>query len=377
MAEPIIQGWCPGALRPMVSGDGLVVRIRPPGGRLTQNQARGIARLARAHGNGLIDLSNRANLQLRGVTKASHSALIEDLRVLSLIDASPEAEARRNIIVTPFWIANDATQGLMADLARALTSSDAPDLPSKFGFAIDTGAVPVLREASADIWIESGPEGLLLATCAGAKAVTPPSAVPEAMALVHWFIAAGGIHEGRGRMAGLLAHQALPKGFDASRLPAQNGAIGPSAHGQMVGFEFGQMQAETLAKLAELGPLRLTPWRMLLIEAASDVPRIEGVITDPADPMLRVIACTGAPGCTQAHQPTRALARALAPTLDAPLHVSGCAKGCAHPGPMRTLTATPVGFDLICDGPASGIPARVGLSAENLMRHPELLSKAP
>ena len=30
-----IKGWCPGALRPMQSGDGLVTRIRPPLGRLT------------------------------------------------------------------------------------------------------------------------------------------------------------------------------------------------------------------------------------------------------------------------------------------------------------------------------------------------------
>lgn len=35
MSVPIIQGWCPGALRPMASGDGLVVRIRLPGGRMT------------------------------------------------------------------------------------------------------------------------------------------------------------------------------------------------------------------------------------------------------------------------------------------------------------------------------------------------------
>ena len=32
-----IKGWCPGALRPMQSGDGLVVRIRPPTGRLTRS----------------------------------------------------------------------------------------------------------------------------------------------------------------------------------------------------------------------------------------------------------------------------------------------------------------------------------------------------
>ena len=28
MSAPIVQGWCPGAHRPMMSGDGLVVRVR-------------------------------------------------------------------------------------------------------------------------------------------------------------------------------------------------------------------------------------------------------------------------------------------------------------------------------------------------------------
>ena len=42
---------------------------------------------------------------------------------------------------------------------------------------------------------------------------------------------------------------------------------------QLVGFEFGQMQAETLAALADLGALRVTPWRMLLIEGLTDAAR--------------------------------------------------------------------------------------------------------
>ena len=42
-----VQGWCPGALRPMQSGDGLVVRVRPQAGRLTAAQAAGIANAAR------------------------------------------------------------------------------------------------------------------------------------------------------------------------------------------------------------------------------------------------------------------------------------------------------------------------------------------
>ena len=374
---PIIQGWCPGALRPMASGDGLVVRVRPHGGRLSQAQARGIADLARLHGNGLIDLSNRANLQLRGVTEASYPALIAGLRQLGLIDDSAEAEARRNIIVTPFWDSADLTQQLAAELAAALAAADAPALPAKFGFVLDTAARPVLRDVSADIWIETGPKGLLLAVQGGAKAVSAKDAVAQALALARWFWDAGGVTGGRGRMAQLLARIGLPAGFEAPRLQPLRATLGAQAQGQLLGFDFGQMQAQTLAALADLGALRLTPWRMLLIEGLAQAPDLEGVITRAEDPMLRVVACSGAPACPQALGDTRSLARALAPHVTGLLHVSGCAKGCAHPGPARTLTATPVGFDLICDGPASGIPDRIALSASELICDPSLISKAP
>ncbi|MGX1077699.1 sulfite reductase beta subunit-like hemoprotein [Bradyrhizobium elkanii] len=46
MSAVAVKGWCPGALRPMRSGDGLVVRIRPRAGRLDAAQAAGIAELA-------------------------------------------------------------------------------------------------------------------------------------------------------------------------------------------------------------------------------------------------------------------------------------------------------------------------------------------
>ncbi len=117
---------------------------------------------------------------------------------------------------------------------------------------------------------------------------------------------------------------------------------------------FGQMTAQTLAALADLGPLRITPWRMVLVEGAAQMPDLPDLITAPDDPLLRVIACTGAPGCAQALGPTRPLARALAPHLTGILHVSGCAKGCAHPRPAPlTLTATPHGYTLIRNGTAA------------------------
>ncbi|MFC3181175.1 precorrin-3B synthase [Cypionkella sinensis] len=379
-ASPIIQGWCPGALRPMQSGDGLVVRVRPRAGRLTPDQARGIARLARLHGNGLIDLSNRANVQLRGVTPASHPALIEGLRALDLIDRDAADEARRNIIVPPFWTEADATQPLADALAQALAAADAPQLPGKFGFVLDTAATPCLRDVSADIWLETGPDGLLLATQADrALRVTPQTAVAEAIALARWFVENGGVNAGRGRMAALLQRVPLPDRFDAPRIPATAPpSPGTVAQGALVGFEFGQMQAETLAALADLGPLRVTPWRMLLIEGAGAAPDLPGLITRADDPMLRVVACTGAPGCLQAHGETRNLARALAPHLRETLHVSGCTKGCAHPGPAAlTLTATPTGFALIRNGTASGTPIRDGLSAADLIASPSILTEFP
>ena len=129
-----IKGWCPGALRPMQSGDGLVVRVRPFGGRLDSTQIAGIADLAERYGNGLIDVTSRANLQIRGVTDEGHQPLLEGLARLHLLDPDPATEQRRNVLATPFWNVRDETQALAAELDEALAESTL-DLPTKFGFA--------------------------------------------------------------------------------------------------------------------------------------------------------------------------------------------------------------------------------------------------
>lgn len=383
MAEPRVQGWCPGALRPMQSGDGLLVRLRPRGGRILRDAAAGIARLAIAHGNGLLDLTSRANLQLRGVTDASYPLLMAGLQALDLLDATAAAEARRNIVVSPFWSRSDGSQAIAEALADALAGPDAPELPGKFGFAVDCGDVPVLNNISADIRLERGADGDLICRADGAaagKRVTAESAVAAALALAHWYVGSGGVDRGRGRMAlhvqgGATLH---PSYLGA---PAQSAAIaspkpGPLAEGFLVGLEFGQMRAETLAALALCGTLRATPWRMLLIENVSAAPKLAGLITSRNDPLLRVIACTGSPGCLQAAQPTRMLARTLAQYVPdgAVLHVAGCRKGCAHPAPATiTLTAGLDGFDLIRNGSANDAPTRVRIAPEFLLAHPETL----
>ncbi|TGD42580.1 precorrin-3B synthase [Pseudotabrizicola sediminis] len=368
-SEFVVQGWCPGALRPMLSGDGLVVRIRPDAGRLTRTQAAGIAKAARTHGNGLIDLSSRGNVQVRGVTQASHPGLIEDLRALDLIDADAATEARRAIMVTPF--ADATTSSLARRLAAELTQG--PVLPGKFGFAVDTGPAPVLQAVSADIRLERCAAGGLILRCDGVPLgtpVTPQDAAQRAVDLAHWFVAAGGVTAGRGRMAALIARGVRPEQADTAPAPPPS-AYGPGLHpmGALVGFEFGQIQAETLAALAALGNVRVTPWRMLLIEGLTALPDRPDLIVAVDDPRRRVIACTGAPGCLQAHAPVRPLARRLADQvpLGKTLHVTGCAKGCAHPGAADiTLVATAKGFDRIRQGSAQDLPEAAGLAAAEI-----------
>ncbi len=327
----------------MESGDGLVVRIRPRRASFTADQLRAIADAALRHGNGIVELTARANLQLRGVTSASHGPLLQVLEGIGLLDSDPNVEGRRNVVLSPFRSALDA------ELADALYKriSEGPDLPGKFGFAIDTGDTLVLTDTSADIRIESGRDGLILRAdgAPGGQPVTRESAVAEAMRMARWFVESGGVEQGRGRMRAHLARSNLP--FATTALPAPiapEPIPGQRSDGARITFEFGILHAELLVKLADCAPeIRITPWRMVFLPDRA-LPQLPGTITVP-DPRLKVYACTGAPGCPQALQETRALARRLAPMANGRLHVSGCSKGCAHPGPADlVLSATRHGF---------------------------------
>jgi precorrin-3B synthase len=383
MSAAMVKGWCPGALRPMQSGDGLVVRVRPFGGRLEAEQVAGLAELAERYGNGLIDVTSRANLQIRGVTEQSHRRLLDGLALLRLLDPDADIEGRRNIVVTPFWNVGDETQALAAELEEALAESGL-ELPTKFGFAIDDGKSRVLAGDSADVRVERDRGGRLLVRADGARlgrSVARGEVVSTALALADWFIASGGAKDGRGRMAAHIAAGAtLPDGLRDETEPSPVMAAsrpGHYPHGALVGVAFGQMLHSTLHQFSGCGhALRMTPWRMVLSEGKREMPSGAGLITEPYDPALRVIACSGAPRCREAHADTRAFAAALAPriALDTRLHVSGCAKGCARSGVFPvTLVATSAGFDLIRNGSTRDEPVLRGLNCADIVSDPSIL----
>jgi precorrin-3B synthase len=199
------------------------------------------------------------------------------------------------------------------------------------------------------------------------------TAADAALTLARWFLDTGGVTDGRGRMAAHIATRGAPVGAETAPLPAAPvPEPGATPQGTLLGFAFGQTTAESFAQLAELGALRLTPWRMVLMEGVTPSAPLPDFITDARDPRRRVQVCTGAPGCRQALSDTRDAARAIAahlsPDSDDTIHISGCAKGCAHPAPAPvTLTASHDGhFTLIRHGRAGDPPQSAPLTVTQI-----------
>lgn len=368
----VVKGWCPDAWRPMQAGDGLLVRVKPRLGRLTRAQLVGLCAAAEKHGNGLIDMTRRANLQLRGVRESGWQALLDRLMALDLVDADPVREQRRNILVAPDWQADDDSHRIARELLDRL--DELPDLPGKAGFVIDAGQACALRGEAGDFRIERSGEGGLILRADGrpaGRAVARGDEVDSLIALAKWFDASGGADAGR-----MARHKAaLPDWAQGGIPPSPAGApIAPGPHdmGMAYGLPFGRVEASALAGAVDnalVQAARATPWRVLLLEGVPPHAPT-GLIADPADPLLHVDACPGAPACPQASVATRDLARRLAPHVDGRLHVSGCAKGCAHAGAADvTLTGRDGLFDLGLSAPAGARPFRVGLGPAQILAH--------
>jgi precorrin-3B synthase len=355
----------------MMAGDGLLVRIKPPLGVLTREQVLSVCEAAQAHGSGAIDLTRRANLQLRGIGAEGWAAMIERLLAGALIDRDPIRETRRNVMVAPDWRAGDDTHRIASELLGRL--DELPDLPGKMGFVIDAGATCTLREEPGDFRIERGEGGQLILRADGRDhgiVIAEGQEVAALFALTRWFVASGGAAAGR-----MARHDpVLPAWATGNIAPSrQRQPIAPGHHelGSAYGLAFGRIQADELAAAitqSSAVAVRFTPWRVVLLEGVS-IGAIAGLLDDPHDPLLHVDACPGAPSCPQATVVTRDLARRLAPLVAGRLHVSGCGKGCARSGPADiTVTGRDGRYDLATQARAGAPPSHTALTQDEILR---------
>ena len=367
--RPAATGRCPGAFYPMRSGDGLLLRVRPYTARLHPAQITGLAEIAEQFGNGHLQLTNRANLQIRAVADSDIDNVRAGLDALGLLDTDPGVEARRNILVQPFWQPGDRTERLARALLNALPHL--PDLSPKFGFAVDEGPNPLMGRDPADIRLERSDSGELLLrpdNWPTGTIVTEAQAIPAAVDLAKWFAATR--RTGVRRMAVHLAQSDLPARWSGAipAPPAARPAPGRHSQGWIIGAAFGDLPARELARLvrnAGAESVTLTPWRLVLLNGANQI-KTGSFVTRANDPILYANACVGAPSCPASSVATRDLARRLAKDCPTGLHVSGCAKGCACPRPAPvTLVGRAGTFNLVRNGAAWDEPEVLGLDPEN------------
>ena len=373
-----VKGWCPGALKPMRSGDGLIVRVRPRCGMFRPDELVVLAEAAQRFGNGHIDLTRRANLQIRGVGEESLPGLHDVIGGLGLLDPTPEGEAVRNLMISPLAGVDPAevldVRGIALEIARLLVSERALwALPSKFGFIVDGCGTLTLADERADIRLTAIRNGanpsvaIGIDTQAGIDwlgSVSPAAAATAAIETACAFLetAPNGTRqrmrdlsdEGFASLRSSMKSRVnpvmvIPEHTDGSsdrRVGLLDLGSGRFAVG--IAAPFGRVETDQLrilaGEMAAFGvkEIRLSPWRILYAEVPSasagnavlNAARAVDLITDPDDPLLRIEACPGAPACRSTRLDTRGDARRLAALssrfgFEGTVHVSGCAKGCA------------------------------------------------
>ena len=378
------RGWCPGLSRPMPTGDGLLARIHAPLGALTLAQARAVAEGAHRYGNGHLDLTARANLQIRGVTEATTAPLAAWLAAAGLGDTRRDGGPQRLTLTSP--VPQREPIDIPA-LAAAIEQEGrgVPGLPAKtlvaVGMAMDEADFSVVPLAADRVAIVAGPSAW---EC---HSTDTPSAIG---ALLAAFAATGKrrMREVNTRDWPTLvppppaAQGTLPREGERETLVPSPGL---SLHnGQPVlalDAPFGRCTVEAFERLIvvaeEIGApeIRLSPSRgMVLLPSRPERIRLPDLaadfIVEADDPRRAVVACTGAPACASGSTPTLIDAARIA-AIFRPLaarglsaHVSGCAKGCAKPGPADLTLVGREGQYAVIVGGAPGEPEQSQLPIE-------------
>ncbi len=382
---------CPGVLALHEARDGALARVRLPGGRLTAAQLRAVADVAASLGSGLVDLTVRANIQIRGLAGDAGGAVAERLDAAGLLPSLAHERAR-TILASPL-AGRDAAARLdarpLVNRLDALICDDPAlaELPGRFAFLVEDGSGAMAGVghdvALAPVASLGGPDDGRLALVVGGEDAglrAEPAAAPAmAAAAARAFLAERGrsgsgawrvcelpggpaavIARARAALRGEAAIATAPPGRwaasasppgPAGPLTQPDGRVALGAVVPLGRLEPGALRALAAASERGAGEVRLSVWRTALVPdlpsaavapVAAALARA-GMACDAGSPWLGLSACAGLEGCASALADVRAAAARRAGArraADPPEHHSGCERRCGEPaGPVAAVVA--------------------------------------
>ncbi|MET0124140.1 MAG: precorrin-3B synthase [Pseudomonas caspiana] len=395
---------CPGLLRIVPALDGGICRIKLAGGSISAAQAQAVANAAQTYAHGVIEATNRANLQIRGIGD-QQVALIDTLLAAGLGPNNPDSDDVRNLMLSPVAGLDPHmlldVRPLAAQILAALENNPRfHDLSPKFALSLDGGEAMVMLEHPHDLWLSAlkmDGEIMLGFGLAGCPAQDSPlAAVPMAnglelvLAVLELFLDLARLEQVRMRhlleevpaqqlLANLQQRLSIELRVDqkvtAWRRPAtvsnQHLGVYPQQQAGKVavggGVPLGRLDPVTLNAVAQLatdfgdGSLRLTPWQSLLLpnvptergEQVLSALEAAGLLCSADQPLAQIIACTGSTDCAKGLADTKTDARLLAGQLQRSgvsraVHLSACKRSCAaaHLASVTLLAVSPGHYDL-------------------------------
>ncbi len=384
---PTAPNPCPGLFYTTAAQDGHLIRIRVPGGRLTSQQSRVLVEVSDRLGNRAIDVTNRANLQIRGLSGPMPGALLSQLQQAKLAAPFSQVDHLRNIMASPMAGIDPAqlidTRPLVSALDEYLSSHPTlAGLSAKFSLGLDGGEQVSIHQQPNDLRLtaiqtedgagidfhlslpgmaETDAAPILLKPnhCVAVVAAIAQSYLdalaPASKLRLKQVIQTRGIKAFLDRTQDYLPSPLLraadsPPLRSPSPLPLgifSQAQVGRFAIG--IALPLGRLATDQLGHLAALadrygsGALRLTPWRSLMLTdiAEADLLTVQqqvellGLSTSKTSVWGGLIACSGTTGCAASLTDTQTDAQTIAADLaqlDLPLtiHCSGCPKSCAH-----------------------------------------------
>jgi precorrin-3B synthase len=381
---PTSDDRCPGVLRLTEAADGYLARVRLPGGLVTADQLRVLAKLAAELGDGRIELTSRGNVQLRALPADVYARLTDVLTAAGLVP-SLDHDRVRNILASPLAGLNG--EPALEPVVRALDAGlcarpRLAELPGRFLFAVDDGhgavtglgadVTAVVRGDAASI------NGLAVepdhAARAGHAAKAGSAVTSEDVAAVMLAFAEAFMDERAALEPAAWRIADLPQGHErvqavvaqrlglpaapavAPQVPAER-PVGIIGNHVVLLAPLGRLavgQVRWLADQVSGRPVRITPWRSTVLPGQVDPAATlreataQGFGTDERSPWLRVTACAGRPHCASALADVQADAAGFAARWpDRIVHVSGCVRHCGRPAATEIdVTATSEGYQV-------------------------------